>query len=237
MRQKFRNKNSRARIADDSMDNNSRAVERSELQKHWDNFAGVYASYFTPFTTVVQHGIIVHLQLATAKSVLEVGAGPGNSTKLLIDELTAKNQNATQCELVVTDFSAEMVKRLRQTIDVDPKCTENLPKSITVQQVDARKLPFSDGSFDRYLPACVFNLYPNTKLAFEKRREFYRKAALQAFRIGDANSTVRFSRCRRRYSKKFWAMKCREALPNFCRRQQAAQNLIQTSIAVATRMH
>lgn len=82
-----------------------------------------------------------HLRLSPTSRVLELGAGRGGLSGLL-------QKRYRPARLVVTDFDPEQVEAARTHLSQE---FGGLPTSFELRAVDAKGLPFEDGSFD-----CVF---------------------------------------------------------------------------------
>ncbi len=80
-----------------------------------------------------------HLDIASAKDILEVGSGTGELWQH-VDSSSSSSSLAAK-SITLTDFSAAMCDKLRE-IHSHP------PTSATVKQCDAASLPFEDSAFD-----------------------------------------------------------------------------------------
>jgi len=79
-----------------------------------------------------------HLNLPPAARILELGAGRGGLSALL-------QERYRPGRLVVTDFDTDQVEAARSFLS---HRLGGLPPTIELRQLDARELPFDNGSFD-----------------------------------------------------------------------------------------
>ncbi|MGD0718214.1 MAG: class I SAM-dependent methyltransferase [Thermoplasmata archaeon] len=79
-----------------------------------------------------------HLNLPPSARILELGSGQGALSALL-------QERYHPGRLVVTDFDPKQVEAARAYLC---KRFGNLPSTVNLRQVDAKALPFDDGSFD-----------------------------------------------------------------------------------------
>ena len=82
-----------------------------------------------------------HLELPAAPRILELGAGRGGLSALLVDRFRPS-------KLVVSDFDPEQIEAARSYLG---RRFGTLPPSIELRRVDAMQIPFEAGTFD-----CVF---------------------------------------------------------------------------------
>ena len=104
--------------------------------------SGLGRSLFEPFA----HDIVRRLP-SDARSILEVAAGTGVVTRVLLDRF------GSDARLVITDINPAMLEVARATID-DPR--------VEWQTADAlRVLPFEDASFDVLVCQFAVMFYPD----------------------------------------------------------------------------
>ncbi|RMG16351.1 MAG: class I SAM-dependent methyltransferase [Planctomycetota bacterium] len=119
------------------------------LRADWDAFAALFEERMEPVTRQTARTLLLQLRLSEADALLEVGAGAGGAAR------EARELLRPGARHVVTDLSAEMVRRARR----------KLPAAAEVHEADAQALPFADASFDRYLSNLNLMLVPDADAA------------------------------------------------------------------------
>ncbi|OQS00776.1 hypothetical protein ACHHYP_02693 [Achlya hypogyna] len=123
-----------------------------QVQNFWNNFAETYtATANTLFTIQGSSQLHSHMELDSATSVLEIGAGAGIGT---MDILSRLKKTA---RLLTTDLAPEMLQRLETRVSPFQDTVR-----VDVALANAQDLQgIADASFDRYIASLVLQLTPN----------------------------------------------------------------------------
>lgn len=133
-------------------------------RRYWDRHAKNYDRSMLLFGGPLRRMVdLVRASLQGADRVLEVAAGTGLVTKSI-------SEVATEC--VATDYSPEMVERLRERVR-----QEGLT-NVRCQQADIYALPFEESTFDAVVAANVVHLVPDLEAALWGLKRVLRKSGL-----------------------------------------------------------
>src|SRR5690349_15930026 len=116
--------------------------------------AGLGRSLFEPFARDLARRVP-----SGARSILEVAAGTGVVTRVLLDSL------GSDVRLVVTDINPAMLGLARATID---------DSRVEWQTADALALPFEDGCFDVLVCQFAVMFYPDRAQAMREAKRVLR---------------------------------------------------------------
>lgn len=138
-----------------------------ELRTHWDSFAQLFEERMEHTTVLLARELIAQLDLGSASSLLEIGAGAGAAAQVAHPLLPESARH------VVTDLAPEMVRRARA----------KLPERVTVQEADACALEFEDASFERILCNLNLMLVPDSEAALKEAARVLKPGGLAAWSV------------------------------------------------------
>ena len=113
-----------------------------DLRRYWNDYAHLFADEIAQNTVLLGRVLISHLRLDQARAILEVGAGPGNSARVVAEQMPS------DARLVVTDLSPAMLEFARDSL---ARVVQSRSIAVEVETANCEELPYPDGSFDRIL--------------------------------------------------------------------------------------
>ncbi|ETV84179.1 hypothetical protein H257_03465 [Aphanomyces astaci] len=126
----------------------------TDLRVKWNAFSADYTEVFNKSISIQSaRELHRHLDLDTATSVLEVGAGAGLGS---LDALRYLESSGLGTKYILSDLSPSMLDLAKQNI-LASKCT--IP--IDVVEANAQDLKLPDASVDRYISTLVLQLVPD----------------------------------------------------------------------------
>ena len=191
-----------------------------EARKKWDTFADNYTNVLAErWSLPLAHTLVCQLQLdASARSILEVGCGPGNSLSLISNALRAAcvaattatasvaaatnatvTASATRVRYLGTDLSPAMVQKARGQAAAGggSGCLPQPPLALDVEfrVADACALDAAGvkaGAFDRVLANLCLMLVPDPDLALRQAARALRPGGIAAFSVWGNRSRSHF---------------------------------------------
>ncbi|KAK5583455.1 hypothetical protein RB653_005050 [Dictyostelium firmibasis] len=156
-----------------------------ELEQKWDGFSKIFQHYNECTTAPVAFLLITSLGITSqfgsaqnsCKSILEVACGPGAGTKLCLDY---KNDLS---KFIATDISNEMVQLTKESLRMKQDTNEIPEKNFKIQQCNAEKLPFEDGSFDRYFSNYCLHLVTSPETMLKEAYRVLESGGIAAFSV------------------------------------------------------
>ena len=145
----------------------------------WDDYSEIYSK--REFLTIQPAKVLLsHLEIETAKSILEVGCGLGTCSRLIANKMNPETN------LTITDFSSKMISAT---------CSKFLlpTKHIVIETADALELKYKDKSFDRYISNLVLHLVVDPDLMLKEARRVLSDDGIACFSIwGDPQNSLLF---------------------------------------------
>ncbi|KAI9204313.1 S-adenosyl-L-methionine-dependent methyltransferase [Polychytrium aggregatum] len=166
------------------------ATRNQELLQCWDNFANDFRHY----EKIMQQSwrpLLSHMDLGSARSILEVGCGRGECAKAIL------GMAPSGCSVVTSDFSSEMIKAATAALEAhDALPNPGREGQLRIEQMSALDLhSVPTASIDRYIANMLLHLVPDLDgMLRETRRVLDAKTGIAGFTIwGDRAQSLVFS--------------------------------------------
>ncbi|RHY33257.1 hypothetical protein DYB32_002201 [Aphanomyces invadans] len=126
----------------------------ADLRAKWNSFASSYTQTFDTHVSIQSaRELHRHLNLDSATTVLEVGAGAGLGS---LDALGYLQESGLGVKYTLTDLSPSMLDFAKKNI---PPSRYSFPLDFV--EANSQELQFQDASFDRYISTLVLQLVPD----------------------------------------------------------------------------
>lgn len=145
-----------------------------DLREHWNEFAHLFADEIAHNTVLLGRVLIAHLRLEQARSVLEIGAGPGNSARVVAEQMAAG------ARLTVTDLSPTMIEIARSVL---AGVIEAGGIEVEVDAANCEALPYPDGSFDRVIGNLCLMLVGDSDRAIAEAHRVLQPGGIAAWSV------------------------------------------------------
>lgn len=131
-------------------------MDREMIERAYRRYAGGYDLYFGQILQPGRRAIIERMHCRPGERILEVGVGTGLSLQLY----------PPQVQVYGIDICTEMLCRARARV-----LREEMPQAAGLCRMDAERMGFADGSFDKVVAMYVVSVVPEPgRLVEEMRR-------------------------------------------------------------------
>jgi len=127
-------------------------MDTQQAKKVYGRFAGIYDAIFAHFFRPRIKEVLNSLQLNDQHKVLEVGFGTGISAPFY----------PPGCDVIGIDISKEMLQQAKKKALPDAKA------KITIMEMDAAQLAFSENSFDHIFAPFVITVVDKPEVVFSE---------------------------------------------------------------------